>query len=603
MDCSNNELESLTVAANSALVTLDCSGNMLTSLTLGSTLTTLDCSNNQLTALNLAGQNKLITLNCSSNTIRELNVSNCVKLSSIDCSTNNLQSLNVSNLGDLSILNCSGNADLAQIWMKDVLQEAVVILTRDRGTTIRYNDGGIYIPDLKLEAYLLNNYDDDGDGYISNDEAANITIVNCSNMEITDLTGLESCPNLEILNCSGNSITRINLPNLVNLQTIRCYDNPIGYLNINDCASLKVLHMQNNSNNALLTPGTMTIDSYAQSTNLTICASGSGITTFDIINSATLEQLNLANTDAVSLSCDNSAALEDVVYPATLTYLDIDDCPALTVNVTPLLLLETLYVRNNGLEALNVQENAKLVNLHCDNNSLTSLNLTNNTLLTNITCASNNLTALNVRYSPLLETLDISNNTAITMMNFTENTSLNRFTFIGSTNLAIVRVDNEFSMEECQFISNDNNSGLSIYNSNGEYFYFIGQYAEMSGGKGVVFCISNKGKNGVIISVTERLGYWDNVTSWCANQGTNWYLPSIQELKTLYSSRNSINSTLTALGYATLSSDRWWWSSSVYIKPGFGYTYRYVLDFSDGDEIIEERWSSSYNAARAAFAF
>lgn len=603
LDCSNNELVSLSVASNTALVTLDCSGNMLTSLTLGGLPTSIDCSDNQLTALNLVGQNTLITLDCSGNAIRELNVTTCTKLRSMDCADNNLQSLNVSNLSDLSILNCSGNADLAQIWMKDILQEAVVILTKDSGTTIRYHDGGIYIPDMKFETYLLNNYDDDGDGYITNDEAANITMVNCANMEITDLTGLESCPNLEVLNCSGNSITQINLPNLSRLQTIRCYDNPIEYVNINGCTSLQALYMQNNSNNATLTTGTMALDNYTQAASLTICATGSGITTFDIINSATLEQLNLADTEAVSLSCDNSAILKSIVYPNTLTYLDIDDCPALTVDVTPLSLLETLYVRNNGLEELNVQDNTKLVNLYCDNNSLTSLNLTNNTLLKNISCGSNSLSALNVRFSPLLETLDISNTTTITMMNLTENTSLNKFTFTGSTNLTTVRVDNDFSMDECEFISTDNNPGLSIYNSNGEYFYFIGQYTTAFGAEGIVFHTSNRGLNGGLISVKETLGYWDDITSWCTNYGENWYIPTIQELTELYTKRYIVNSTLTALGYQTLASDRWWWSSSVYIKPGFGYTYRYVLDFSDGDDIIEERWSSSYHAARAAFTF
>ena len=48
-------------------------------------------------------------------------------------------------------------------------------------------------------------FDDDEDGEISIVEAANVQNVNCSGRGITDITGLESCPNLKYLNFSNNS--------------------------------------------------------------------------------------------------------------------------------------------------------------------------------------------------------------------------------------------------------------------------------------------------------------------------------------------------------------------------------------------------------------
>ena len=61
LKCTSNELASLNVTKNTALTTLDCHGNQLSSLdiTKNTALTVLDCSNNQLSSLDLSANTAL----------------------------------------------------------------------------------------------------------------------------------------------------------------------------------------------------------------------------------------------------------------------------------------------------------------------------------------------------------------------------------------------------------------------------------------------------------------------------------------------------------------------------------------------------------------
>ncbi len=77
INCSGAEIADLTgIEHFTALTTLDCRGNSLTTLDLSANtaLTTLDCSGNSLTSLNLSVNTALTTLNCSFNSLTALNL-------------------------------------------------------------------------------------------------------------------------------------------------------------------------------------------------------------------------------------------------------------------------------------------------------------------------------------------------------------------------------------------------------------------------------------------------------------------------------------------------------------------------------------------------
>jgi hypothetical protein len=95
--------------------------------------------------------------------------------------------------------------------------------------------------------------------------------------------------------------------------------------------------------------------------------------------------------DSIDLSMNKDLYYLDCCYN-NLTSLDLSKNTALT----------ELYCNNSQLPGLDVSNNTALSRLECDHNQLTSLDVSNNTALTNLSCISNQLTSL-----------DVSNNIAL----------------------------------------------------------------------------------------------------------------------------------------------------------------------------------------------
>lgn len=108
--------------------------------------------------------------------------------------------------------------------------------------------------------YLLNNFDTDGDGILNADAVEATTELNISGMRISTLEGvLEKMPNLEILDCSKNSLSSLNLSANTNLTQLDCSNNQLQSLDVSkntmikslDCCSNKLSYL-NLSENPLL---------------------------------------------------------------------------------------------------------------------------------------------------------------------------------------------------------------------------------------------------------------------------------------------------------------------------------------------------------------
>ena len=86
-------LNELNVAQNTALYTLDCSYNQLTTLDVSknTSLTYLDCYNNQLTSLDVSSCTTLERLYCDHNQLTSLNVTGCTALTRLDCYQNRIR--------------------------------------------------------------------------------------------------------------------------------------------------------------------------------------------------------------------------------------------------------------------------------------------------------------------------------------------------------------------------------------------------------------------------------------------------------------------------------------------------------------------------------
>ncbi|WP_157607696.1 3-coathanger stack domain-containing protein [Runella limosa] len=316
-----------------SLETLDCSYNLLTELPgLPLSLKSLNCSYNKLTSLPSLPVT-LTKLECNNNKLEHLPALPD-KLSWLSCANNQLNCLPFLP-NTLVYLVIAGNSKI------------ICLPNRVKGLYIVYNQGIFYLPvcgvaDANFLKVIQNNCPNCIDScYNLLPGVTDITVLDVSNKNITDLTGISAFIGLKTLDCSKNSITCLpalpaTLSKLViDADKIRCLPNLIPGLQVYDSAG-----------NLITTPP--------------VCP-------------FFIPDINFAN--AIRSHCPKC----------------IDDCNFL---LTPASELTSLLVANSKISNLTGLEGfPSLVYLYCSSNQITSLpTLPNN--LTHLSCASNQLTSL-----------------------------------------------------------------------------------------------------------------------------------------------------------------------------------------------------------------
>ena len=125
--CRSNQLTSLDVSQNAALITLYCQDNHLTSLDVSknTALINMDCDFNQLTGLDVSKNTALERLSCILNRLTSLDVSKNTALTKLECSVNQLTDLDVSNNTALKEFYCASNQLTSLDLSKNTALEAL----------------------------------------------------------------------------------------------------------------------------------------------------------------------------------------------------------------------------------------------------------------------------------------------------------------------------------------------------------------------------------------------------------------------------------------------------------------------------------------------
>lgn len=181
-------------------------------------------------------------------------------------------------------------------------------------------------PDANFRYYVGFFLDGDKNGYLSDTEIQSVTEINCSQMEIASLRGIEYFYNLISLNCSQNRLTELDLNKNVKLRTLYCAANSISYLYISGNTELTSL----------------------------ICGPYNPIQYLDLSGNPNLENLDCSNCDVYQLEIFGNPALKAV------------NCA------------------NNHLSSLFTVNNSALSDLRCQGNNIAVLDLANNALLLDI---------------------------------------------------------------------------------------------------------------------------------------------------------------------------------------------------------------------------
>ena len=276
----------------------------------------------------------------------------------------------------------------------------------------------IIFEDANFKAYLVANFDTDGDGEISKEEALAITEIIVGTKDIESLAGIEHMANLTELRCEGpwsffepekdpeGKLKTLDVSKNVNLTILYCGFNQLTSLDVTNNPKIEQLRCAGNNLNSLdVSKNTELIEFEAYNNRLS---------SIDVSNNPELYYIDLTNNQIKSI---------DVSKNLKLGRITCSDNKLTSIDVTNNQKLTTLNISGNSIVKIDLGNNPDLEYLNCEKNKISELELSNNKKLEGLNVNDNNLTSLTVNCCPEIETLKANNN-LIKEMDISELTSL-----------------------------------------------------------------------------------------------------------------------------------------------------------------------------------
>lgn len=276
----------------------------------------------------------------------------------------------------------------------------------------------IIFEDANFKAYLVANFDTDGDGEISKEEALAITKIIVGTKDIESLAGIEHMANLTELRCEGpwsffepeedpeGKLKTLDVSKNVNLTILYCGFNQLTSLDVTNNPKIEQLRCAGNNLNSLdVSKNTELIEFEAYNNRLS---------SIDVSNNPELEYIDLTNNQIKSIDVSKNLELERITCSDNkLTSIDVTNNQKLT----------KLIISGNSIVEIDLGNNPELNYLYCEKNKISELELSNNKKLKILNVNDNNLTSLTVNCCPEIKTLKANNN-LIKEMDISELTSL-----------------------------------------------------------------------------------------------------------------------------------------------------------------------------------
>lgn len=301
----------------------------------------------------------------------------------------------------------------------------------------------IIFEDANFKAYLVANFDTDGDGEISYEEALAITMIDVDTDNIESLAGIEHMANLTELNCEGpfvmsgyepeegrGKLKTLDVSKNTKLTKLYCGFNQFSSLDLTSNVLLERLRCAGNDLNNL---------DVSKNTELTrLTAYNNHLSSIDVSNNTKLEVIDLSNNQIKSIdiskneslatfNCDDNLLTElDPSNNQKLTNIYCSNNNLSSINVRKNQKLAKLVIIGNSIPQIDLRNNSELTHLFCEKNKISELDLSNNTKLRQLTVNDNSLSSLTVNCCPEIEILNANNN-LIKEMDISELTSLSDF--------------------------------------------------------------------------------------------------------------------------------------------------------------------------------
>lgn len=471
--CSNTSVIVLNLGGSPALEILHCDGCPITdlmSLNLNPALKEINCSNTKIKALVLDNNTALEYLNAQNASLMYLNTdgtalntvyvdgnvyeipSNSVKFTIpytyMDFSKVTIQSGADYDSTTGTFSNITGDITYTYDCGNGFSETFKLSLTGEPLSGVAVNAANF--PDAVFREFLLENYDDDNNDFLTDSEIASVKRIGITNSSLTSLKGIEYFTELHTLTCYSNAgLTEIDVSKNTSLRYLRCSETAIQSLDVSNNTELQSLFCDNTSiteldlsNNSKLV--TLECDSSSISTlNLKNCTALSALicndtslSSLDLSDNTALHKLSCNNTsitdlniennlDLIQLDCSNTSISSlDVSKHTALTTLNCSITQISSLDVSNNTALKYLYCYETSIDELNIANNLELEWLNCYNTLVSSLDVSNNTALINLNCSVTQISSLDVSKNTALEAL-YCYNTSITKLDVTKNTALN----------------------------------------------------------------------------------------------------------------------------------------------------------------------------------
>ena len=198
--------------------------------------------------------------------------------------------------------------------------------------------------DEHLRDYISYQYDDNQDGYLSEDEINAATLIDYSfkgeGKELTSLKGIEYLTELTGVFAMGNKLTTLDLSKNTKLTVVNVACNELTSINVSGCSDI-----------------------------IGLCVTLNKLTSLDTTTLTNLKTMNCQTNQIKTLDLSKNTKLEEV---------DVSNNLLETVNVSNNPVLKKLYVYENNLRTLDLSSLKELTHIDATLNYITSLDTSNN---------------------------------------------------------------------------------------------------------------------------------------------------------------------------------------------------------------------------------
>ena len=209
-------------------------------------------------------------------------------------------------------------------------EEALAQMSGEGENGIAVQSAGVAIdnnnfPDANFRT-VVENFDTNKDGSLSDTEIAAVEAINCYKKGITNLKGIEYFTSLKKLKCFNNQLTSLDVSKNTALTYLDCYSNQLTSLDVSKNTALTQLYCKNNQ---------LTKLDVSKNTALTeLNCSNNQLTKLDVSKNTTLFYLGCFNNQLTSLDISNTK-INTLNYQGNNYQIVVDNDRAFDLSTLP----------------------------------------------------------------------------------------------------------------------------------------------------------------------------------------------------------------------------------------------------------------------------